>query len=145
MRGVLPPGGERRSVRIEWLWAEHLTKDADYAYVYDAWNNLVSAKAQNDTDVVVATYKFFADDRRASKVVTNRGQLNGTTYYFYDNHEVIEERNSSEALVQQYVYGPNHIDELLMVRGLTGPLFTYQDPNWNVIAATSTRYAMADA
>jgi hypothetical protein len=57
----------------------NMTKDADYAYAdhanaCDAWDNLVSVKAQNDADVTVATYKFFADDRRAKEQLS-------TTYH----------------------------------------------------------------
>lgn len=37
-----------------------------------------------------------------------------------------EERNGSEVVVEQYVFGTNHIDELLMVRGSNGARFVYQ-------------------
>ncbi len=80
----------------------NLTKDFDHEFVYDAWNNLVAVRSAFDADVTVATYAFFADDRRASRTVTNRGGLSGVTYYFYDGHEVIEERDGSGAVVQQY-------------------------------------------
>jgi hypothetical protein len=107
--------------------------DGDFAYVYDAWNNLVAVKSQADADVVYATYRFFADDRRASKAVTHRGELDTTLYFLYDGPEVIEERDGSEAVVQQYVYGPRHIDDLAMIRGRNGTSFVHTDANWNVV------------
>ncbi|MBE7456511.1 MAG: RHS repeat-associated core domain-containing protein [Planctomycetia bacterium] len=117
--------------------AGNLTKDADYAYVYDGWNNLVRVKAQNDADVVVGVYAYYADNRRASKTVTNRGDLDGTTYFFYDGLREIEERNGSEQVTQQYVWGHEYIDQLLMIRGAGGTWFVHQDANWNVIALTT--------
>jgi hypothetical protein len=111
--------------------------DGDFAYVYDAWNNLVAVKSQADADVAYATYRFFADDRRASKAVTHRGELDTTLYFLYDGPEVIEERDGSEAVVQQYVYGPRHIDDLAMIRGRNGTSFVHTDANWNVIGLTT--------
>ncbi|MCG3130994.1 MAG: hypothetical protein FLDDKLPJ_01769 [Phycisphaerae bacterium] len=117
--------------------AGNLTKDADYAYVYDGWNNLVKVRAQNDADVVVGVYAYYADNRRASKTVTNRGALDGQTYFFYDGLREIEERNGAEAVTQQYVWGHEYIDQLLMIRGAGGTWFVHQDANWNVIALTT--------
>ncbi|MCG3130993.1 MAG: hypothetical protein FLDDKLPJ_01768 [Phycisphaerae bacterium] len=117
--------------------AGNLTKDADYAYVYDGWNNLVKVRAQNDADVVIGVYAYYADNRRASKTVTNRGDLDGVTYFFYDGLREIEERNGSEQVTQQYVWGHEYIDQLLMIRGAGGTWFVHQDANWNVIALTT--------
>ncbi|NUO20461.1 RHS repeat-associated core domain-containing protein, partial [bacterium] len=119
-------------------------KDADYAYVYDAWNNLVKVRAQNDADVVVGVYAYYADNRRASKTVTNRGELDGVTYFFYDGLREIEERNGSEQMTQQYVWGHEYIDQLLMVRGAGGTWFVHQDANWNVIALTTPNGDVAE-
>jgi RHS repeat-associated protein len=58
-------------------------------------------------------------------------------HFSYDGQEVVEERNGSEEVVQQYVYGPNHIDEPVMMRGTHGTFFVYQDANWNVIGTTT--------
>jgi RHS repeat-associated protein len=97
--------------------------------------------SQNDTDVVLAQYKYFADDRRASKAVTNRGDFDATTYFFYDGHEVIEERNGSNEMTQQYIYGPRSRragNELVMISGENGTLWAYQDRNWNIMGLTTT-------
>ncbi|MBE7456516.1 MAG: RHS repeat-associated core domain-containing protein [Planctomycetia bacterium] len=124
--------------------AGNLTKDADYAYVYDAWNNLVKVRAQNDADVVVGVYAYYADNRRASKVVSNRGDLDGVTYFFYDGLREIEERNGSEQVTQQYVWGHEYLDQLLMIRGAGGTWFVHQDANWNVIALTTPNGDVAE-
>ena len=124
--------------------AGNLTKDADYAYVYDGWNNLVKVRAQNDADVVVGVYAYYADNRRASKTVTNRGDLDGVTYFFYDGLREIEERNGSEQVTQQYVWGHEYLDQLLMIRGAGGTWFVHQDANWNVIALTTPNGDVAE-
>ncbi|MBE7456581.1 MAG: RHS repeat-associated core domain-containing protein [Planctomycetia bacterium] len=124
--------------------AGNLTKDADYAYVYDGWNNLVKVRAQNDADVVVGVYAYYADNRRASKVVSNRGDLDGVTYFFYDGLREIEERNGSEQVTQQYLWGHEYIDQLLMIRGAGGTWFVHQDANWNVIALTTPNGDVAE-
>ncbi len=76
--------------------------------------------------------------------MTNRGDLDGTWYFSYDGQEVVEERNGSEEIVQQYVYGPNHIDEPVMIRGTHGTFFVYQDANWNVIGTTTPGGKLAE-
>ncbi|MBE7456587.1 MAG: RHS repeat-associated core domain-containing protein [Planctomycetia bacterium] len=132
--------------------AGNLTKDADYAYVYDAWNNLVKVRAQNDADVVVGVYAYYADNRRASKTVSNRGDLDGVTYFFYDGLREIEERNGAEAVTQQYVWGHEYLDQLLMIRGAGGTWFVHQAEadqggrarDWNVIALTTPRGDVAE-
>jgi RHS repeat-associated protein len=101
-------------------------------------------KSQADADAVYATYRFFADDRRASKAVTHRGELDTTLYFLYDGPEVIEERDGSEAVVQQYVYGPRHIDDLAMIRGRNGTSFVHTDANWNVIGLTTPAGLLAE-
>jgi len=121
----------------DWDKNGNLLRDADYKYTYDAWNNLVKVTAQNDTDVVIATYAAYADNRRSKKVVSNRGDLDGTTYFFYDGPQVIEERNGSQEVTQQYVWGEQYVDELLMIMGENGTYFAWQDANWNVIGLTN--------
>jgi RHS repeat-associated protein len=107
-------------------------------------DNLVKVTAQNETSVVVAEYAYFANELRSKKVVDNRGPLDGTTYFFYDGPAVIEERDGSENLVQQYIYGPNHIDEPLLITGANGTYWVHQDPNWNVMGLTTPSGIVAE-
>lgn len=123
----------------------NLTKDADYTFVYDGWNNLVRGEAQNDADIVVGQYAYYPDDRRTSKVMTHREALDGTTYFFYDGLREIEERNGSETVIQQYVWGHEYLNQLLMIRGANGTWFAHQDANWNVITLTMPNGDVAEA
>jgi RHS repeat-associated protein len=140
------PLGELAALSESDAWDRNgnMILDGDFAYVYDAWNNLVAVKSQADADVAYATYRFFADDRRASKAVTHRGELDTTLYFLYDGPEVIEERDGSEAVVQQYVYGPRHIDDLAMIRGRNGTSFVHTDANGNVIGLTTPAGLLAE-
>ncbi|MBE7456506.1 MAG: RHS repeat-associated core domain-containing protein [Planctomycetia bacterium] len=40
-------------------------------------------------------------------------------------------------MTQQYVWGHEYLDQLLMIRGANGTWFVHQDANWNVIALTT--------
>ncbi|KAA0256970.1 MAG: RHS repeat-associated core domain-containing protein, partial [Chloroflexi bacterium] len=68
----------------------------------------------------------------------------GVTYFFYDGLREIEERNGAEAVTQQYVWGHEYIDQLLMIRGAGGTWFVHQDANWNVIALTTPNGDVAE-
>ena len=72
------------------------------------------------------------------------GDLDATTYFYYDGSEVIEERDGSDDLYQQYVWGPNHIDELAITFGANGTTFAYADANWNVIGLTTVAGDLAE-
>jgi len=44
-----------------------------------------------------------------------------------------------------YIYGPNHIDEPLMMLGETGAFWMHQDANWNVIALSNAAGELAES
>ena len=69
---------------------------------------------------LIASYSYDALGRRIQKVVTNSGSLDGTTDYYYDGQQDIEEQNGSGTLTQQYVYGAGIDEVLVMDRNLTG-------------------------
>ena len=75
--------------------------------------------------------------RRLKKVVTNAGQYDGTVVFYYDGWKIIETRDGSGNLYQQFIHGTQYIDELVMMRVKDkGDLYVHQDANWNVIALT---------
>ena len=81
--------------------------------------NRLRRVARKDGVGVIAEYTYDADGRRIRKVVTNGGlrgdpTLNGTTTFHYDGWRVVEERDDSDDLTQQYVYGV-YIDEVLLM------------------------------
>jgi len=103
--------------------------------------------------------------RRIKKVVSKSGEYDKTEVYLYDGQKIIEIRNGSNAMVQQFIApltrrssrsegvakrhadcvcggesradGTQYIDELVMVRVASkGDLYVHQDANWNVVGLT---------
>jgi RHS repeat-associated protein len=118
--------------------AGNLIDDGTFRYVYDAWNRLVKVQASEDGGAAtIQTDKFFGTGQRAKKVVTHSGDHDGTVVYLYDGQKIIETRDGSENLFQQFIHGTQYIDELVMVRVKDkGDLYVHQDANWNVIGLT---------
>lgn len=123
----------------------NLTDDGTYEFAWDYRNRLrtVTRKAGG---ALIAVHAYDADDRRIRKVVTNSGALNGTTDYYYDGWQVLEERDGGDVLTQQYVYG-RYIDEPLALDknedgdgSATGPddnrLFYHQNSLYSMFAVT---------
>jgi len=117
--------------------AGNLIDDGCRVFIYDAWNRLVEVRSSEDADVVFQTASFDGLGRRIKKVVTNSGDLDGTTVYYYRGHQIIETRDGSDNMVAQFIHGTRYIDELVMMRAADkGDLYYHQDANWNVIALT---------
>jgi len=75
--------------------------------------------------------------RRIKKVVSKSGENDKTEVYLYDGQKIIEIRNGSNAMVQQFIHGTQYIDELVMIRVKDkGDLYVHQDANWNVVGLT---------
>ena len=56
---------------------------------------------------------------------------------YYDGWKIIETRDGSANLYQQFIHGTQYIDEIVMARiADKGEAFVHQDANWNVIALT---------
>jgi RHS repeat-associated protein len=114
----------------------NLTDDGTYKYTYDAWNRLVKATL-NDTDITIQQAEFDGLGRRIKKTVTNSGDLDGTTVYLYNRHQIIETRNGSDEVTLQVYPGTRYIDEVVGLRVKDqGRLYAHQDANWNVTGLT---------
>ena len=122
----------------------NLVEDENYTYEYDSRNRLRIATRK--ADGVVAEYSYDAMGRRIRKEVTNSGANDGVTDFYYDGNRVVEERDGSNVLTQQFVYG-NYIDEVLVMdRNLDGDnnaigvgdqrLHYHQDGLFSVYAVT---------
>jgi RHS repeat-associated protein len=111
----------------------NLADDGIFIYKYDPWNNLVKVSAKLDSDRVIGEYRYDAQGRRIEKVVTNSGQLDGTTHYYWNGWQMIEATGAEEAEV---IHGTQYIDEVVAQYTKWGLQFLFQDANWNVIAAT---------
>ena len=117
--------------------AGNLVDDGEFVYSYDAWNRLVKAVNAEDTSVTIHTAEFDGQGRRIRKIVTNAGQYDGTVVCYYDGWKMIETRDGSANLYQQFIHGTQYIDEIVMTRiADKGEYYVHQDANWNVIALT---------
>jgi len=93
---------------------------------------------------VIATYSYDAMNRRTRKVVTGSGSLNGTTNFFYDGWRTIEERDASDTVTQQYVYGI-YVEEPLVLDRAGGPrLFYHQNSLNSTFALTDPTGAVTE-
>jgi RHS repeat-associated protein len=123
------------------------TDDGTLHYSYDALNRLTEVTRKSD-GAVVASYTYDAMGRRISKDVTHSGSLDVVTRFLYDGQETIEERNKSNTITQQYVYGAQFGELLVLDRNLTGGptatgpgnqrLFYYQNALGSVYALANT-------
>lgn len=89
------------------------TNDGQFEYRWDALNRLRTVTRISD-GALVATYSYDLLDRRIRKEVTNSSSLDGTTDFYLNGWQVLEERDQADALVQQYVFGA-YIDEPLVI------------------------------
>ena len=83
----------------------NLTDDGESVFKYDFANRLVSIEDGSGNDI--AGYTYDAIGRRVAKEVGAT-----TTTFYYDMRHSIEERDSTNAVLRQFVFGPS-IDEVL--------------------------------
>ncbi len=127
--------------------------DGTYMYSYDFENRLISVTLES-TSAPIAVYSYDALGRRVQKVVTNSDGLNGTTIFYYDGQQDIEERDGTNTLTQQYVYGSGG-EVLVLDRNLngdntaTGPgdqrLFYAQNALGSIYALTNLAGTLVEA
>jgi hypothetical protein len=79
-------------------------------------------------------------------VVTNRGDLDATTYFYYNGRwQLLETRDGSENVDMQIVPGTQYVDEIVLFRKKDfGTVYVYQDANWNVTSTTNLAGAVLD-
>ncbi len=97
----------------------NVTDDGTLLFAWDYLNRLRTVTRKSD-GALIATYSYDAAGRRIRKVVTNSGPLVGFTDFSYDGRRVIEERDGSGALLQQYVYGRGLDEALSLDRNVSG-------------------------
>jgi RHS repeat-associated protein len=97
----------------------------------------VKVRSAQTTTLTIQTAEFDGSGRRIKKVVSNSGSLDATWVYFYDGQKIIETRDGSGNMVQQFIHGTRYIDELIQMRVKDkGDLYVHQDANWNVTGLT---------
>ena len=83
---------------------------------FDAWNRLVEVADDAGTPVTIESYEFDGLHRRIEKLTA--GSPSETLDFYYDGHQVVEERKSigagspSSNPIAQYVWHPHYIDAL---------------------------------
>jgi RHS repeat-associated protein len=114
-----------------------LVSGTNWSYQYDAQNRLVRASDDNiDWD--------FAYDGRNRCVRRTRTQHDPTgptfssaTYFYYDGWNLVEEQDSENSLLAQYVRGPQ-TDELLNRATQDSYTYYYQDALGSTVALTDS-------
>jgi RHS repeat-associated protein len=97
----------------------NVTDDGAFTLAWDYANRLRTVTRKSD-GARIAAYAYDALYRRIRKVVTNSGALNGTTDFYLDGWQVIEERNGADGVTQQYVYGVGIDEPLVMDQNQNG-------------------------
>ena len=102
---------------------------------YDSSNRLLSVSKGSDN--VVQTY----DTRNR---VTSRTVNGQTTYFLWDDWDLIEERNAGGDQIRRYVHGAG-VDEPLMMVDANGPRYYVQDALGSVTALTDEYGAVVES
>ncbi len=110
------------------------TQKGTQSFTYNYRNQVIKAKDQTTE----ANYKYDALGRRVRKAVTV-GSTTKTTNYYYSGIHVIEERDGSDNVLNQYIYG-NGIDDILRMDKYTGtgstPYYIHTNEIGSVTAIT---------
>ena len=110
----------------------NIIDDDTRLYKYDALNRVVEVKRKSD-DEIIGQYTYDALGRRIRRVIPviadSKGGLTGeipadTTDYLYNGAQCVEERNDSDVIQRQYVWG-RYVDELIQQKDLVAPTGTY--------------------
>ena len=107
----------------------NLTSDGTRTYAYDFKNRLVEVRDQGTT-ALISQYSYDAFDRRSMKILPG-----GTTHYIYDGHECVEERDESDNITRQYVWG-NGIDQLIQEQTQTDTYYAHENSIGDIAALT---------
>jgi len=110
------------------------TQKGTQHFTYDYRDQLVSSTDGNTT----VNYKYDPLGRRVQKIVNSGAQAETTSFYYHGN-QVIEERDVSDQVLKQYIYG-NGIDEILRMDNYDGatatPYYFHTNSNGSVTAIT---------
>ena len=112
-------------------------------YVYDAWNRLVAAKADNSGSPgnTIAAYEYDGTNRRVEKFFADDS---GVEYFYNRQWQVLDEWSFDDqgetTAVNQYIWSPRYID---------APIVRFHDGNADGYVYTTgvdnTRYYTGDA
>jgi hypothetical protein len=86
---------------------------------FDYRNRLKRVTRKSD-GLLIAGYAYDAHNRRVSRSVTNSASTNGITRFYFKGSQLIEERNGTNGVLNQYVYGGASRELLVIDRNLNG-------------------------
>ncbi len=109
----------------------NLTSDGTRNFLYDFKNRLVEVRLVAG-NVLVAQYSFDNANRRVMRTLPG-----GTTVYAYDGIQCVEERDQTNAITRQYVWGPG-IDELVQEQTPADTWFAHENSIGSVCALTDS-------
>ena len=114
------------------------TDEANYRFVYDAWNRVIQVK--NSSNVVIVTYGRDALHRHVTDTVGSTV----TDRFFSGDWQVLETKVGSNTVTRN-VWSPVYVDGLVLrdrdtdANGtLDERLYSLQDANWNTTALVNT-------
>ncbi|MFH1022539.1 MAG: RHS repeat-associated core domain-containing protein, partial [Planctomycetota bacterium] len=116
------------------------TSDGTLTYLWDA-NNRMTKVLNGQT--AVAEYYYDAADRRVAKYVD---ATSTETRFYLSGWREIEERDGSDNLVREYVFGGQYVDEVVLKKEASGGAIHYylHDPRYSVYGLCDTSGAMAE-
>lgn len=106
----------------------NLISDGAKTYGFDFKNRLVEVRDQS-TSNLIAQYSHDALDRRRMKLIAG----GPTTQYLYDRFQVVEERDETDAITRQYVWGAG-IDNLLQEQTPTATYYSHENSIGSIVA-----------
>lgn len=121
------------NVAFEYDSKGNLTNDGVHYYEYDMENHLIAVDGGT-----TASYAYDALGRRISKT-----DGLGTTYYFYDGNNVIEERNAQSNTLASYIYA-NGIDQVVQMKRGNDIYYYHVDELGSVMAVTNASGALVE-
>ncbi len=134
----------------------NLKNDGALVYSYDALNRPIQINRVSD-GLIIATYLYDAMNRRVRETVTNGGLTgnipDGAVDYIYMGRQVVEERDSSNAPIRQYIWG-TYIDECIELTTFValgsqnlapGSYYLLQDLLYRAVALTNSTGVIVEA
>jgi RHS repeat-associated protein len=97
----------------------NLISDGTLLYEYDVENRLTRVTRSSDLQII-AEYFYDALDRRVCKIVSNSGSLDGARTFVLDDRWRVLAEYDAGGLAQEYVYGVEIDEPLVLDRNLDG-------------------------
>jgi len=105
---------------------------------YDAWSRLVEVR--NASNALLVTYAYNGANQRIKQTVSS---TTITTSFFNENWQELES-SVTTGQTTRYIWGTRYIDDLVLREKGSEKLYSFADPNWNVVALTDASGIMQE-